>query len=397
MNSSTENLSSPRITFGMIVLNGEPFSRYNLRSIYPWAHQIIVVEGACKAAAAVATPDGHSTDDTLEVLRRFQTKEDPDKKVTIVTAEDEGHPDGFWPGEKDEMSQAYAKRAVGNYLWQVDSDEFYREEDMPKIMQLLTDGPDAISFPTLHFWGSPNYVTDGFNMICNRYREYHRLFRWGPGYTYATHRPPKVLDADGVDLRDKRWLDADDMDRNGVSMYHYSFLFPHQVLHKVCYYATPGTAGNTPGMAGNGYQHGVLPQVGSWEERTYGRLERPFHAHIVQTHISWLHRFRGTSPGQVVRMMEDIAGSRLPVETRDCSDIEALLARPSYQCSVFGLRLVARAMATPFGRRLQYRLSQCHHVIQLLRRRALIRTVLSRWGLIPKRDDGQHVEHHNAP
>jgi hypothetical protein len=35
----------PLISFGMIVLNGEPFLRYNLRVLYPFAHQIIVVEG----------------------------------------------------------------------------------------------------------------------------------------------------------------------------------------------------------------------------------------------------------------------------------------------------------------------------------------------------------------
>jgi hypothetical protein len=78
--------SPPRITFGMIVLNGEPFTRYNLRSIYPWAHQIIVVEGACRSAAAVATGNGHSVDGTLEVLRRFQREEDPEHKLTVVTA-----------------------------------------------------------------------------------------------------------------------------------------------------------------------------------------------------------------------------------------------------------------------------------------------------------------------
>lgn len=38
----------PRITFGMIVLNGEPFTRYNLRALYPFAHEIIVVEGAAR-------------------------------------------------------------------------------------------------------------------------------------------------------------------------------------------------------------------------------------------------------------------------------------------------------------------------------------------------------------
>ena len=48
--------------------------------------------------------------------------------MTLVTAEDEGHPDGFWPGEKDEQSRAYASRATGDYLWQVDVDEFYRPE-----------------------------------------------------------------------------------------------------------------------------------------------------------------------------------------------------------------------------------------------------------------------------
>ena len=50
---------------------------------------------------------------------------EPEDELVIVTAEDDGHPNGFWPGEKDEQSRAYAKRATGDYLWQVDIDEFY--------------------------------------------------------------------------------------------------------------------------------------------------------------------------------------------------------------------------------------------------------------------------------
>ncbi|MFC1960142.1 hypothetical protein ACFLYO_05490 [Chloroflexota bacterium] len=34
----------PRISFGMIVLNGLPFVSYNLRALYPFAHRIIAVE-----------------------------------------------------------------------------------------------------------------------------------------------------------------------------------------------------------------------------------------------------------------------------------------------------------------------------------------------------------------
>jgi len=84
----------------MIVLNGEPFLRYNLRALYPFAHQIIVVEGSSPDAAGIATTRGHSRDDTLNALREFMDEEDPEGKVILIRAEDEGHPDGFWPGER---------------------------------------------------------------------------------------------------------------------------------------------------------------------------------------------------------------------------------------------------------------------------------------------------------
>ncbi len=102
----------PRITFGMIVFNGQPFLRYNLRALYPFANEIIVVEGAALGAAHHATPQGHSSDGTLEVLKDFIRLEDPAGKVTVVTAEDEGSPDGFWPGREDRAEQGV--RSQGN-------------------------------------------------------------------------------------------------------------------------------------------------------------------------------------------------------------------------------------------------------------------------------------------
>ena len=99
-----------RIAFGMIVFNGEPFVEYNLSAVYPVAHQIIVVEGACLSSTSVAGHNGHSTDGTLESLYRFKHELDPENKVVIVTAADEGYVDGFWP-EKDEMSRAYGEES----------------------------------------------------------------------------------------------------------------------------------------------------------------------------------------------------------------------------------------------------------------------------------------------
>jgi glycosyltransferase involved in cell wall biosynthesis len=155
----------PKITFGIIVLNGEPFTRYCLRSIYPFAYEIIVVEGGHVDARSVCTPDGHSVDGTLESLYKFKKEEDPEEKLTIVTRE------GFWP-KKDELgndrtpqSRAYAERAKGDYLWQVDIDEFYRHEDMTKVLNLLSANPDitAVTFPTYTFWGDVNYVSGCLN------------------------------------------------------------------------------------------------------------------------------------------------------------------------------------------------------------------------------------------
>ena len=119
-----KNTSFPRISFGIIVLNGEPFTRYNLRNIYKFAYEIVIAEGASLKAAHMSTSDGHSIDKTLEIIREFQDNEDPENKIKIVTAEDEGYPNGFWPGEKDQQSQAYAKRCTGDFLWQLDIDEF---------------------------------------------------------------------------------------------------------------------------------------------------------------------------------------------------------------------------------------------------------------------------------
>ena len=105
----------PRISFGIIVLNGEPFTKYCLRQLYPHAYEIIVVEGGSRKAIDEA-PEGHSTDGTLEALYEFKAQEDPEDKIQIITRDD------FWT-EKDEQSQAYAQVATGDHLWQVDIDE----------------------------------------------------------------------------------------------------------------------------------------------------------------------------------------------------------------------------------------------------------------------------------
>jgi hypothetical protein len=315
---STVEAGAPRITFGIIVLNGEPFTRYVLRSLYPFAHQIIVVEGAAPGAFNIATADGHSRDETLEELRRFIAEEDPGRKVTLVTAEDEGHPSGFWPGEKDEQSQAYAHRATGDYLWQVDIDEFYSADAMVRVIGMLREDPSitAMTFKQLTFWGGLGYSVDGWYLRRGA-TFYHRLFRWGPGYSYATHRPPTVLDERGRDLRTGNWVRGETLAKMGIRLYHYSLLLPKQVIEKCDYY------GNAEWAA--------RPGAIAWAEDSFLRLRRPFRVHNVYQYPSWLERYSGQHPDQVLAMVSELRNSDGHIPLRQTEDIERLLASPWYR------------------------------------------------------------------
>ena len=323
----------PRITFGIIVLNGEPFTRYCLRSLYPFAHQIIVVEGGHEDTRAVATPDGHSIDGTLETLRRFKAEEDPLNKVEIVTR------DGFWP-KSDELgrhrthqSRAYAERATGDYLWQVDIDEFYRPQDMQAVLFMLRERPDvsAVSFRIHCFWGSPRYVVDCWDLR-RGVRDYNRLFKWGPGYQYVTHEPPTVVDERGRDLKTLNWVRADEMARRGVFLFHYSFLFPWQVEQKTRLYQDE--------------KPDHYADIVEWANRSYFGLERPYHVHDLYWVPSWLERYSGEHPPQVIEMMNDVLAGRTAQSARETEDIERLLGAGGIRWAERGCGSVTMGIAS---------------------------------------------------
>lgn len=309
------------ITFGIIVLNGEPFTRYCLRAIYPFAHEIIVVEGACEKAAAIATPDGHSTDGTLKTLYRFKAEEDSENKVQIVVR------NGFW-SEKDEQSQAYAERATGDYLWQVDIDEFHKPENMETILKMLRNDPQitAVSFKQITFWGGFDYITDGWYLQSGA-EIYHRVFRWGPGYRYITHRPPTVHDPQGRDLRQLKWLNGYELAKRSILLYHYSLVFPKQVVDKCSYYSNADWAAHARSASG-------------WVRDNYLRLRNPFRVHNVYTYPSWLRRFRGSHPPAIRELIADIKTGKVEVELRPTDDVEKLLRSRYYQLRCNILRVL---------------------------------------------------------
>jgi hypothetical protein len=308
----TENSCEPKISFGIIVLNGEPFIKYNLRTLYDFAHEIILVEGATKNAKAISTPDGHSTDSTLKSINEFIRDEDKEKKVKLVTR------DGFWE-EKTEMSQAFTSVATGNYLWELGVDEFYLEEDIQKVVSILKKDPSitAISFKMKSFWGGIDYTDEGpiFGNI-------DRLFKFGPGYKYTDHRPPTVVDNQGRNLRDIKWLDGTAMGKYGVYMHHYYLIFPLQAKAKSIYYSKTFNR-----------------DFKKWADNNYFKLGDPFHVNDNFWSISWLSKYNGRHPKQILKMIDDIRARVINVEERNNADIETLLRSPFYLISTYILRM----------------------------------------------------------
>jgi len=298
--------SDPKVTFGMIVLNGEPFIGPLLRTIYPFAYEIIVAEGACPGA--VATEDGHSVDGTLDVLRRFCRDEDPQNKIQVVTRE------GFW-NEKTEESIAFAERATGDYLWVCAADEFNHPRDIERVIDFLRANPevDMVSLPWVNFWGGFEYVVDGWNLHrVWRRTGIPRIFRWGPGYRYVEHRPDTVCDPVGRDLRGGAWVTSRTMAGLGVCTLHYQLVFPEQVSQKIAYYGRVDWAD--------------LTHSERWAAEHWFALRHPFHLHREQNLPSWLQRFQGEHPPEIARMIRALADGTLDMRMRPTADIEALLA-----------------------------------------------------------------------
>ena len=319
----------PRVSFGIIVFNGEPFTRYCLRALYPYAHEIIVVEGGHEGTAAVATPDGHSTDGTLEAIRTFIAEEDLGHKVKLVTR------DGFWPmtdelgRRRTAQSRAYAALATGDYLWQVDIDEFYLPEDMTRVLELLATHPEItqVSFPFIDFWSRPAYKLGSSRLL--RRNEVHRLFKWGEGYTYVTHQPPIVHDDAGRDLRTLNWVRPETTARMGIVMRHYSHLLPSQMEQKAHVYRSQDPTG--------------LGDSLTWFRDSYQTLRRPYRVERHYYWPSWLERYDGPHPPQILAMMDDIASGRLDVQLRRTDDAEGLLTSRWYALGAQGLRAVEPA------------------------------------------------------
>jgi len=213
-----------KIAFGIIVLNGNYVLEETLKNIYPFANQILIAEGPVTwwQEQGMTTSD----DGTNEILDNFP---DPENKISIVHSIYK---------EKDEQCQAYMQylKDDNDYIWNLDSDEVFKPEDIQKILELLeTHRYTTVAFKSLSFYGGFDDVISGFEENA----PFIRIRKIYPGSYWERHRPPIIAHNPrvGAHIFPEKLLDFNTLAHTyGIRMYHYSYVFPDQVYQKIKYY-----------------------------------------------------------------------------------------------------------------------------------------------------------------
>ena len=211
-----------KIAFGMIVFEGDYVLKQCLEQVYPFASQILIAEGPVNYWQKQGRIT--STDTTNKILSEFP---DPDNKIKIVHGQ-------F--NEKDDQCKAYMEYINDDidYIWNLDSDEVYKTEDIEKIIDFLIEHqPTSVGLRSCSFYGGFDEYLTGFELKKDNFL---RIFKFTKGSTWLTHRPPTILYPSNLNII-KKHVDSDTLfNLLGVQMYHYSYVFPRQVHTKVNYY-----------------------------------------------------------------------------------------------------------------------------------------------------------------
>lgn len=201
----------PRLIKCVAAHNEEGWIEYNLSNCYDEFDLIRVVEGAVRGRPS-STPDGHSTDRTLEIIRDFP---DPDNKIELFVG------DRHFKSLEEQKQTFIDFASEGDFLLITDCDEFYLEGTINKLRKLIELRPTVSELiPTfLHFYRDSKHVRD-YNEGWNCWHQ--RIIRYQPGMRYHTH--PVVSDANGrctyfdPIYQKKRFM------VNGLYIYHYGHI-----------------------------------------------------------------------------------------------------------------------------------------------------------------------------
>jgi GT2 family glycosyltransferase len=205
----------------MIVCNEEEFLEASADSISSLVNDWIIVVGGNEYAyrAGMCDHRGYPNDKTLEIAKKITNK------YGGVVIEPPGR---LWK-DKVEMRNAYAsKLKEGDWMFMLDGDEVYKENQLWKITELMKDYECLI----LQFWTFWNNVETIGTGVWDNYPQ-ERVVKWHKGYGYSGKNHLFVSDSSGRMVKDlvpcykgKERL-----------FYHYSWVRPlDKIRQKLNYY-----------------------------------------------------------------------------------------------------------------------------------------------------------------
>lgn len=224
-----------KIHFVTIVLDGMPFITWH----YPTFRQLkldwhwTVVEGVaipkrCTSWCANLEPR-LSLDGTHEYMRDLAMF---DKRVTLIVRSE-------WPGKAAMFNEALDRISEPEYLlWQVDSDEIWRADQIELAAGLLSQmgSANCMWFRCRYYVGPDLVITSRNGHGNNEAYEWRRLWRVPRGTRFFTHEPP-ILEG----YTERPWR-HDETERLGLVFDHYAYATVAQMRFKERYYGGPSNA-----------------------------------------------------------------------------------------------------------------------------------------------------------
>lgn len=235
------------IHFFTIVLNGIPFIQYHIQVLkqlpFPWHWHIVEGVADFKHDTAWSLKNGARIDDTLhnqglsndgttEYLDHL-VQEYPDK-ITLYRKP----PGEFWDGKREMVNAPLANITEESLLWQIDVDELWTWQQICTARKLFLQNPEktAAFYWCWYFVGCTSVVSSRNCYSQNPQQEWLRTWRFKPGYIWAAHEPPILVDGELRNVATINPLRHGETESSGLIFQHYAYVLPSQLLFKEQYY-----------------------------------------------------------------------------------------------------------------------------------------------------------------
>lgn len=179
----------PRIIQCIQACNEEALIEACILQVYNKVDKIIVIEGAVqnKVDAKQATPDGHSLDRTVEIIKDVKKNKDPDRKIIFVQI------DRPWRDLEELKSTFFQYMQEGDWMLITDADEFIFPEVVDSLRTAVSAEPWATEFVPSRFY---HFWRDAWHMrkpSGDWGQQHQRFIKFQNGLHYVNH--PVARDA----------------------------------------------------------------------------------------------------------------------------------------------------------------------------------------------------------